>query len=84
MSPGLFIANEGLDGVGKSTLMRTLKANPKFIVLDTPGALLRPHVKDVLSALGRRAKTSCKQSSAICNGGRTGPTSRTSKSCGRF
>ena len=55
----MFIAFDGLDGVGKTTLVRELAQHYGGIALDTPGAELRPLVNSVLSALEQSQTARC-------------------------
>ena len=55
----MFIAFDGLDGVGKTTLVRELAQHYGGIALDTPGTELRPLVSSVLSALGQHQTARC-------------------------
>ena len=55
----MFIAFDGLDGVGKTTLVRELAQHYGGIALDTPGTELRPVVDKVLTALGNHQTARC-------------------------
>lgn len=55
----MFIAFDGLDGVGKTTLVQELAQHCGGIALDTPGAALRPVAPKVLSALGKHQTARC-------------------------
>ena len=55
----MFIAFDGLDGVGKTTLVQELAQHYGGIALDTPGTELRPVVDNVLTALGNHQTARC-------------------------
>ena len=52
MSSGRFVVIEGLDGVGKTTLVADLAHHLGGVPMDTPGPELRPLRSRVLDALG--------------------------------
>lgn len=55
----MFVAIEGLDGVGKTTLARDLAHNCGGEATDTPGPDLRPVVEMVLISLGDHQTARC-------------------------
>ncbi len=52
MTRGCFVTVDGLDGTGKSTLVRNLARALGAEVWATPGAAMEPHRRAVLEALG--------------------------------
>lgn len=55
----MFIAFDGLDGVGKTTLVQELAQYCGGIAMDTPGTELRPVTDKVLTALGNHQTARC-------------------------
>ena len=55
----MFVAFEGLDGVGKSSLVRELARHYDGVHLDTPGSELSPLVDKLLDAFGEHQTARC-------------------------
>ena len=55
----MFVVLEGLDGVGKSTLVRNLADHFNGEARNTPGCALRPFQKKILDALGSNQLARC-------------------------
>lgn len=55
----MFVSIDGLDGVGKTTLVKNLARYHGGIATDTPGAVLRPVLNSVLAGLGDHQTARC-------------------------
>ena len=55
----MFVAIEGLDGVGKTTLVSALAEHYEGEAANTPGPLLRPLTDQILDALGDNQTARC-------------------------
>lgn len=55
----MFVAIDGLDGVGKTTLTKNIARYYGGIATDTPGVALRPVLNSVLAGLGNHQTARC-------------------------